>query len=169
MSATCGARRWVCRRRCVCFGLAACIACSTLSCGTLLYPERRGQPHSGVLDPGVVLLDAAGLLLFLVPGIVAFAVDFGSGAIYMPSAPYYSTQSTQPVRQAELVRVQVAPEELHRWNVERVVSRQIGRPVILEAGSYQVVPLERIEQFGEQAAQMTSTTAMYPPTQVLFR
>lgn len=163
MSATCRARR------CVCLGLAACFAFSTVSCGTLLYPERRGQPHSGRLDPGVVLLDAAGLLLFLVPGIVAFAVDFGTGAIYMPSAPYYSTQSPEPVRQEDLVRVQLPPRELHRWNIEQVVSRQIGRPVSLEVGAYHVVPLARIEQFGDQAAQMSSTTAMYPPMQVLFR
>src|SRR5262245_1704793 len=35
------------------------------SCGTVLYPERRGQP-AGRLDVGVVALDGIGLLLFLV-------------------------------------------------------------------------------------------------------
>jgi hypothetical protein len=56
----------------------------TSSCGTLLYPERHGQSH-GRIDPGVAILDGVGLLLFVVPGLVAFGVDFATGAIYLPS------------------------------------------------------------------------------------
>ena len=41
--------------------LAATILFISTSCGTLLYPERRGQPR-GVIDPGVLLLDAVGLM-----------------------------------------------------------------------------------------------------------
>ena len=59
-------------------------ALSTAGCGTIGFPERLGMPHSSRLDPNVVLLDAAGLLLFLVPGIVAFAVDHHTGALYLP-------------------------------------------------------------------------------------
>jgi len=55
----------------------------SLGCGTLLYPERRGQPR-GELDVVVVLLDSIGLVYFVVPGLVAFAVDFATGAIYLP-------------------------------------------------------------------------------------
>lgn len=52
------------------------------SCGTILYPERKGR-RGGELDPAVVVLDAVGLLFFLIPGIVAFAVDFDTGCIYL--------------------------------------------------------------------------------------
>jgi hypothetical protein len=52
-------------------------------CGTILYPERRNQP-AGKLDTDVVLLDGIGLLFFLIPGVIAFAVDFATGAIYLP-------------------------------------------------------------------------------------
>ena len=52
-------------------------------CGTLLYPERRGQV-AGHLDAGVVILDAIGLLFFIIPGVIAFAVDFSNGTIYLP-------------------------------------------------------------------------------------
>lgn len=54
------------------------------ACGTLLYPERKGQV-SGKLNPTVVALDTVGLLFFLVPGIIAFAVDYNNGTIYLPS------------------------------------------------------------------------------------
>nr|WP_269783542.1 hypothetical protein [Marinibactrum halimedae] len=53
------------------------------ACGTILHPERRGQ-SGGQLDPAIVVLDAVGLLMFFVPGVVAFAVDFTTGAIYLP-------------------------------------------------------------------------------------
>ncbi|WP_392384467.1 hypothetical protein [Marinomonas primoryensis] len=53
------------------------------ACGTLLYPERRGQKN-GQIDIGVAALDAIGLLFFFVPGVVAFGVDFITGAIYLP-------------------------------------------------------------------------------------
>jgi len=38
-----------------------------LACGTILYPERRGQ-KSGRIDPAVAIMDGIGLLLFLIPG-----------------------------------------------------------------------------------------------------
>lgn len=55
----------------------------TSACGYLLYPERQGQ-RGGRLDATVVLLDAAGLLFGVIPGVVAFAVDIATGTIYLP-------------------------------------------------------------------------------------
>ena len=56
-------------------------------CGTVIYPERRGQT-GGKIDPTVVIMDGIGLLFWVVPGLVAFAVDFATGAIYSPSGRY---------------------------------------------------------------------------------
>src|ERR1035437_5224995 len=53
-------------------------------CGTILYPERRGQ-KGGRVDAGVSVLDGIGLLFFILPGVIAFAVDFGNGANYLPA------------------------------------------------------------------------------------
>lgn len=60
------------------------ILSSTLACGTLLYPERRGMDDPDQIDPAVVLMDGVLLLFFVVPGVVAFAVDVATGAIYEP-------------------------------------------------------------------------------------
>ncbi|NLQ16149.1 polyribonucleotide nucleotidyltransferase [Marinomonas sp. M1K-6] len=62
---------------------AALLVTQVAACGTLLYPERRGQTN-GQIDVGVAALDAIGLLFFFVPGVVAFGVDFITGAIYLP-------------------------------------------------------------------------------------
>jgi hypothetical protein len=52
-------------------------------CGTILHPERKGQV-SGQIDPKIAIFDAIGLLFFLIPGVIAFAVDFSNGTIYLP-------------------------------------------------------------------------------------
>lgn len=57
---------------------------TTPSCGALLFPERQHAPHSEKLDPNILILDGIGLLFFIVPGLVAFGVDFYTGAAYLP-------------------------------------------------------------------------------------
>jgi hypothetical protein len=69
-------------RKCVAVLLALSFALP-LGCGTLLYRERVGQPR-GKLDAFVVMLDSIALVYFVVPGLIAFAVDFATGAIYLP-------------------------------------------------------------------------------------
>ena len=123
--------------QCATIGLALPLT----SCGTLLYPERRGQPPSGYLDAGVVALDAVGLLLFLVPGIIAFAVDFATGAIYLPPPPYYTAWSRSP-------RVlHVDPAHLTPQRLETILARETGQPVHLEPGTYRATRLGQIEDF----------------------
>ena len=53
-------------------------------CGTILHSERIHRHHSRDIDWAIVALDGLGLALFFVPGVIAFAVDFYSGAIYLP-------------------------------------------------------------------------------------
>ena len=59
-------------------------------CGIILYPERKGQ-RGGRIDAGVAVLDGIGLLVFLVPGVIAYAVDFYSGTIYLPDTAQRSS------------------------------------------------------------------------------
>lgn len=63
--------------------VAVILAVSISACGTIIYPERAGQPK-GRIDPGVVVMDGLCLLIVVVPGLVAFIVDFATGAIYLP-------------------------------------------------------------------------------------
>lgn len=67
--------------------LIAVLSLQLASCGYLIFPERTGQ-SPGRIDWSVVGLDAVGLLFGIVPGVIAFAVDFGTGCIYLPAAPY---------------------------------------------------------------------------------
>src|SRR5262249_49153096 len=112
------------------------------SCGTLLYPERQGQPV-GRLDVGVVALDGVGLLLFLVPGVIAFVVDFSTGAIYLP--PEYAM--VVPSAAVELRQVRVDPADLTRQRVEAIVHEQTGQAVNLQPGTYRAMRLQKLDDF----------------------
>ena len=60
-------------------------------CGTIFYPDRRG--NSTHLDAGVAILDGIGLIFFIIPGVVAYAVDFSTGCIYLSGKGHSSKAS----------------------------------------------------------------------------
>lgn len=114
-----------------------------IGCGTVLHPERRGQP-AGPLDWKIVALDGIGLLLFFVPGVIAFAVDFSTGAIYLPAGGYSEKRSS---RQNSLVTRRIPKESLTVAQVEQIVTNHVGEPIRLRSGTFQTEPLDRIEGF----------------------
>jgi hypothetical protein len=114
-------------------------------CGTILYPERRYQPH-GDVDLKVVALDTLGLLLFFIPGVIAFAVDFTTGAIYLPPNQGYGGDA-RPAKDQPLVAVQVPQKELTQQRLEQVASKHAGRDVRLVAGEYDTAPLLKLDDF----------------------
>jgi hypothetical protein len=153
--------------------LAAAVALNSVSCGTLLHPERRGQP-AGRLDPAIVLLDAAGLLLFLIPGIIAFAVDFSTGAIYLPPEYNWTSEgsagnSSEEVRRGNLVKVQLATEELTREEIEEAVRKKTGRIVELEPGRYRASRLSRLDRFHDEAQRLAAPESAGDSNEVVFR
>lgn len=111
------------------------------SCGYVLYPERRGQT-GGRIDAGVAVLDAVGLLFFIIPGVVAFAVDFSSGAIYLP--PHRTKAVPRSLDPDETVVVHMEPGDLDRTTIETVVSEHIGEPVDLDAENLKVYQVDEL-------------------------
>lgn len=98
-------------------------------CGTLIYPERDGQAR-GELDASIVLLNGLGTLLFFVPGVIAFAVDFSTGAIYLPGG-----------KQASLTPEALA-NPVERLNaIEQAVLQHTGKQIVLDSNT-QVVSIQ---------------------------
>lgn len=98
------------------------------ACGTMLYPERRGQ-RGGYIDTGVAVMDGIGLLFFLVPGVIAFAVDFSTGAIYLPSDSYPMGLNPSNIKDARIIEAGQQP--LTRHALEQVVEKETGRKIDL--------------------------------------
>lgn len=114
--------------------LCTLILLQLTSCGTLLYPERRGE-KSGQIDVAVVLMDAIGLFFFIIPGIIAFAVDFNTGAIYLPSSSKHSKKDAKAQNLMEkdaLWIVKVNPKRLNPDTITRIVTEQTGYHIRLD-------------------------------------
>jgi hypothetical protein len=106
-------------------------------CGTLLYPERRGQ-IGGRLDAGVVILDAVGLLFFIIPGVIAFAVDFSNGTIYLPARPAV-------IYKAALIQVKFDPKHTTLAQLEKIIKDHTGYAVQLTQADIRISRLESKE------------------------
>jgi len=131
-------RRWIA-------GLTIVATLTMLSgCGTVFYPERKGQP-SGRIDPAVAIADGVGLLFYIIPGVIAYAIDFSNGTIYLPSRDTAQVdtlhfedeldaktlESMLAERTGESVRLD---DELVR--VERVASREQALALVRMSGAY---------------------------------
>ena len=105
--------------------LVATLLTQITACGSIFYPDRRGQ-IDGKIDPAIAVLDAVGLLFYVIPGLIAFGVDFATGAIYF-----------EPGKSA-----QVAPEKLQQaigadgkvdnTKLQTIIEHETGRSLPLD-------------------------------------
>ena len=58
---------------------------SLQGCGTLFKQDQINQPRSSQPDYKIVLLDGVGLVLFIIPGVIAYAVDYANGTLFLPA------------------------------------------------------------------------------------
>jgi hypothetical protein len=121
-------------KRPVCLALVAALAIQTAGCGTILHPERRGQ-RGGRLDVGIVVLDAIGLLFFIIPGVIAFAVDFSNGTIYLPGGG-----------RGLLAEVRFDTTGDPKAAVEAILLARTGHAVKLDRPDVQVVALGSLDE-----------------------
>jgi hypothetical protein len=98
------------------------------ACGTLLYPERRGG-SAGDIDVKIAVLDGLGLLFGIIPGVVAYIVDFSTGAIYLPSG----SKNVVLLQDRDITVIHVSPEQLRNpATVKEIVSREMGLPGVVD-------------------------------------
>jgi F-type H+-transporting ATPase subunit a len=130
--------------------------------------------YANMLAGHMLILTFIGLIFLVIPGLVAFAVDFSTGAIYYPPASYgpppaYGPMSQNPIQRADLVEVQVPKEELTQAKIEEVVSRRTGKPVTLKPGQYRAAEISDLDEFGDQAERLADPNGDAPPTAVRLR
>jgi len=113
------------------------------ACGTIMYPERKGQ-IDGKIDPGVAILDGLGLLLFIIPGVIAFAVDFSNGTIYLPPGQSSLLENTDS---KNLSSLHIDKDNMNPQEIESVVSENTGINFDIDDQRIQVVELNKITEF----------------------
>lgn len=136
-------------RRTMIAALTAGSATVLSGCGTILYPDRAYQKKRGAMDPAVVILDGIGLFFFIVPGLVAFAVDFTTGAIYFPA-------DHEPGDRERMIFDQYDNEaKLDKDTIERIVAMKTGKHINLNRKDVQVIELQNLDQFWMAHAQLS--------------
>ncbi|UYO74273.1 hypothetical protein M0220_15555 [Halomonas qinghailakensis] len=131
-------RRWL-------TGAIVGVSIVTLSgCGTLFYPERKGQ-LSGNVDPVVAIANGVGLLFFIVPGVIAYAVDFSNGTIYLPSESSAS------------VDIHHLDDAMDVAALEKLLSDKAGQPVSLEN---ELLMMEEVASLDEALAMVRMSGVM---------
>ena len=94
------------------------------ACGTLFFPDRRGQIE-GKIDPVVAGLNAVGILFYVIPGLIAFGIDFATGAIYLPNNQY----SLAPEKLQDAIG---ADGRVDNLKLKAILQRELGRDLPLD-------------------------------------
>lgn len=119
--------------------VCAVLVVQLAGCGTLMYPERRGQT-GGRIDAGVAVLDGIGLLFFIIPGIIAYAVDFSNGTIYLPNT---NRSSFDP---KDLKQVKFDPKNYTNATIEKIIKEETGYTVKLDQDTMQISRLKSVDE-----------------------
>lgn len=112
------------------------------ACGTILHPERKGQ-KSGQIDPAIAVFNGIGLLFFLIPGVIAFAVDFSNGTIYLPGGRHSSLSDEE--------LLQIAPQGKLDEQKLAAILRAKG---LLEQTQTQNLQIQQLDSLGEVYARL---------------
>ncbi|KAA0011483.1 hypothetical protein F0A17_15465 [Billgrantia pellis] len=108
-----------------------------VGCGTVFHPERKGQMN-GRIDPVIAIANGVGLLFFIIPGVIAYAVDFSNGTLYLPG-----TQDNAGVDTLQL------EEGMDIATLEQLLSDKTGKSVSLDS---ELVRVEEVESLDEALA-----------------
>ena len=107
-------------------------------CGTMMYPERRGQ-KGGRIDAGVAVMDGLCLLLFIIPGVIAYAVDFSNGTIYLPGTARGS------LGLKDIKQVKFDPKRSSIASIEKIIKRETGYEVKLYQNNVKISRLKSVD------------------------
>lgn len=105
--------------------LVATLLTQVTACGSIFYPDRRGQ-IDGKIDPAIAVLDAVGLLFYVIPGLIAFAVDFATGAIY------FEPGKTAQVAPEKLQQAIGADGQVDNHKLQAILESELGRSFPLD-------------------------------------
>ena len=112
-------------------------------CGTIFYPERRGQTIHGGIDPLIAITDSAWFLAYVIPGFIAWGVDLYTGAIYLPAGQ--KRLANQP-DSMDFVVVKVDPIQLDQKMIEEIVSEHVGQKIDLNADHVQILKFKGADE-----------------------
>jgi hypothetical protein len=97
--------------------LVATLLTQISACGSIFYPDRRGQ-IDGKVDPAIAAF-------YIVPGVIAFAVDFATGAIY------YGPGEHAQIDPQKLQKALKADGSVDNTKLQAIIETELGRSLPL--------------------------------------
>jgi len=123
------------------------------ACGALFYPERINQRHSNEVDIKIAVADGIGLLFFIVPGVIAFAVDYNLGTIYLP-ARHSKNNLENSIKEVK------TEQEIDHAYLESLIENEFGLQVDLDADATVIVEeknaLDEVQLFTPQPQRLAA-------------
>ena len=109
-------------------------------CGTLMYPERRGQGRGGRVDWTVAGMDAVGLVFFFIPGVIAFGVDYYNGSLFYP-------ESEGTASSGRLKRLRLPGSDPSTEQIAKAISDVSGKQITLQDGTFVTQRMNSLDDF----------------------
>lgn len=106
--------------------LALTLTSQLFSCGYVLHPDRRGQKNSDRIDWAIVGLDAIGLIFFIVPGVIAYAVDIYSGTIYLKKTMFGYSAASADGDWSDVEIIKMDPKKMDDEAVAHAIEAKTG-------------------------------------------
>jgi len=139
--------------------LVASLMLQLTSCGTLIYPERDGQAR-GRIDPTVAILDGIGLIFFIIPGLVAYAIDFHTKAIYLPADEEAWNKGEEASSKDALKVIPLPSGEIDVKTIEALLSKEIGQKIRFSDNNLQAFAFNSTEELKQQVANINANIAL---------
>ncbi len=127
------------------------LAISLVACGTIIHPERQNQRASTNLDVGIVILDGIGLFFFIIPGVIAYAVDFSNHTIYLPSGQRSGLDGPT------FAKIHI-DGKMDQAAIERAIRAETGAAVDMSRPDVQVIRLESPAEMKARLAEYQAGT-----------
>lgn len=102
----------------------------TSGCGTLFFSHRIGKEASKVIDKRVFYTNCFLCLFAIIPGVVAFVLDYDNGTIYYTEAELLPDDLVGMKERGELKKITLA--DLNIENAAAALSKKLGKEVTPE-------------------------------------
>lgn len=124
--------------------ICALVVVLLIGCGTIMYPNRVGQ-RGGNIDAGVVVMDGLLVLLFVVPGVIAFIVDFSNGAIYLPGG-------IGSLEIKDMKKVAFDADNCGMKEIEKIVQKETGIDVVINRPGVKMYSFNSLKELKAHAS-----------------
>ncbi len=95
-----------------------------------------------------------GLLLFIIPGVIAFAVDISNGTLYFPDGRRHSSVSTGD---KAITVIRVNPAELDEKMIQNIVKERTGASIRSDLRDVEIYELDQAENIEARLTELKNS------------